>query len=205
MKIKKLITVVACSFLFASCTPPMSAVIDQSSSKKIAAKDPVSKQTTKVYVECDVSWGGEPAPIARGYFTKRVTNALITIPGFTLSDKENSVLMIKISRNNKWDKSEMNEKLKRVISKQSDGEAIVNKYDHFFHITGQGRTWSGNIPHQIYMVVGNTTSSNVAGQIYTGSSGALLDFKELTQGDEAMIREVLVFALNQAKNSGCFN
>jgi hypothetical protein len=205
MKTKLLAVTGLCSLLLASCAlPPMSAVIDPNASKKLASNEPRPSNPIKTHVVCDVSWGGEPAPLAKGYFTKRLTNALASISGFVPSTEKEADLVIKVSRNNKWNKAEMNEKVKRVTSKQTDGEAILNKYDHFFQISGQGKTWSGNVPHQLYLVVGNTTSTNVTGQIYSGTSGGVLDFKEMTQCDEAMIREVLVYALNQAKRSGCF-
>ncbi len=101
----------------------------------------------------------------------------------------------------------MNSKLRRVISKESTGEAIANNYDHFFKITGNGKEWSGNVAHGLYMVVGDLSAPGVVGQIYnatTGPSGGGINYSEVIKGEEAMVREILISALDQAKKKGCF-
>ena len=197
------------SLLFSSCmSVPMSMVIDPVASKKIAAPLPNPPVPVKTYISGDVSWGGKPAPFfTKGYFKDRLTNSLNTIPGFVITKESEAQLVIHVSRNNKADSSEMNSKMRRVIAKESAGEAISNKYDHFFKIAGNGKEWSGNVAHGLYMVVGDPSAPGVVGPIYNATTrpdGGGVNFTELIKGEEAMVREILISALDQAKKKGCF-
>jgi hypothetical protein len=197
------------SLLISSCMPvPMSIIVDPVASKKIAAPLPNPSPSVRTYISGDVSWGGKPAPFfTKGYFKDRLTNSLNTIPGFVITKESEAELVIHVSRNNKADSNEMNSKLRRVTAKESAGEAITNNYDHYFKITGNGKEWSGNVAHGVYMVVGDPSAPGVVGQIYnatTGPSGGGISFSGLIEGEEAMVREILISALDQAKKKGCF-
>jgi hypothetical protein len=198
------------SLLASSCSPvPMSVIVNPVTSKKIAAPIPVPNHPIKTYVTGDVSWGGKPAPfgIANGYFKSRLTNSLNTIPGFTFTKESEAELIIHVSRNNKMDSGEMNAKIRKVISKESTGEAITNNYDHFFKIDGNGKEWSGNVAHGMYFIVGDPSAPGIIGEVYSGTTsehGGAPNFSETIKGEEAMMRQILIFALDQAKKKGCF-
>lgn len=209
LKITSVLALTAFTFLQSSCSPlPLAAIIDSSQTKKLAAPVPSPSKPVNASVTCDVSWGGKPAPIANGYFKKRIINSLSTIPGFLVTKDSESTLKIHVSRNNKWDSKSMSQKTRKVVNKESSGEAVVNNYDHYFTISGNGKQWSGNVPHTIYMVIGDVTSTGVQGLIFSGTnetSGGTLNTMELVQGDEAMLKQVIIYALYQARKAGCYN
>lgn len=193
-----------------SCMPFKTvSVIDPSISRSMPKELPKVSKTTKVFISGDVSWGGKPAPIANGYFKKRLKNVIQASTGYEYAKEKEADLIVYVKRNNKFDKADIQRKINRLIRKQSNCEIVANMYDHVITINGSGKSWSGNVPHTVHMVMGDGRQSSVVGQSNTmhrqgASILTALEWDDAVAADEAMIRQVLGKAFLKAKQAGCY-
>lgn len=195
------------AFLACSCVSPIkqTIVIDPAIAATMPPAPPGVTHTVKVSISGDVSWGGKSAPIANGYFRKRLKNVVTSLPGYELTKESDADLVIYVKRNNKFNKNEAREKALKVARKQSAGETVPNLYDHVFTVKGPKGSWSGNVPHTVYFLYGDSRVSPVVGQNYIGAEhGGGLQWDDLVAGDEAMLRQVVCKALAEAKSQGCY-
>ena len=203
------LALIAAAAVFPSCMPfKQVVVIDPEISKSMPKALPEVEKTTKVYITGDVSWGGKPAPIANGYFKKRLKNVINSSPSYEYSNEKDADLVVYVKRNNKFDKADMKLKVNRLITKQSNCEVVPNLYDHVCTITGSGKSWSGNVPHTAHMILGDGKQSSLVGESYTGSQSGFaptaIEWDDLVAADEALLKQVLGKAFASAKKAGCY-
>jgi hypothetical protein len=189
--------------LLASCAPPMDLVLKQSASQKLACERPKPASAIKVFVRGEVEWNGKSASIANGYFTKRLKNVISGLDGFSLVPENEADLKIIVKRNNKFNLDEISRAATSVARKEVPAATANNDYDQWFVINGSGKTWSGNVPHGLIFIYGDPNAIKADGLLY-GVGKNEGTFKSLVSADEAMLTQVVIYALKQAQLAGCY-
>ena len=196
----------ACVSLLTSCGPSLTYVIDPSRSNQIAVGIPTMAKPLKVSVSAKELLNGDSVPFGNAWMKSCLKNSVKTVPGLIVANDKEAELSISVVRNGSASMKELKGKLKRVVSGMSSSEVIYYNLSYFYTITGNGKTWSSNIPHGYYLVVGDTASSGVHGQIYTASDKrTVVDFSSVKALDNEGTRQTLIKALAEAKKAGCFN
>jgi hypothetical protein len=193
----------AFALLLTSCGPPMDVYLRNDTAAKLACQAPRPSAPVKVFVRGQVEWNGKSASIANGYFTGRLKSTISKINGFTIVPEKEADLVVQVKRNNKYDISAMQRATNAVVRHEVAGTAVSNDYDHWFTITSPRGSWSGNVPHGLFFVMGDASAVKVDGFHY-GYGDGQGKIASLVLADETMLSQVVVYALLQAQKAGCY-